>query len=80
MAQHLREATALLTSWLKDLQGALFPSLIPIPAKCSQAASDAIACRVVRSYARSNLNLQRGRYMTAQDIEARKQKLAKHSF
>jgi hypothetical protein len=80
MTQHLRETAALLTSWFKILQGSLFLSLIPVPAKSSQAASDAIARQVVRSCARSNLNLQRGRYMTAQDIEDRKQALAKHSF
>lgn len=80
MPQHFREAAALLTTWFKVLHAALLPSLIPIPAKSSQAASDAIARRVVRSYARSNLNLQRGRHMTAQELEDRKQALAKHSF
>lgn len=80
MAQHIREATALLTSWFKTLHAAFLPSLIPIPDKSSQAASDAIARRVVRSCARSNLNLQRGCYMTAQDLEARKKALAKHQF
>jgi hypothetical protein len=80
MSKHLRCANAFLTRWFKVLQGALFPSLIPIPDNSSQATSDAIARRVVRSYSRSNLNLQRGAYLTAEDLEARKQALAKHPF
>lgn len=66
--------------WMKRLNAAFFPSLIPIPARSSQQASNAVARRLVRTYARSNLSLQRGRYMTAQDLEDRKQQLAKHSF
>lgn len=62
------------------LWSVLFPSLIQIPAKSPQAASNAVALRLVKSYSRTNLNLRLGRYITAEGLEARKLKLAKHSF
>lgn len=66
--------------WFTKLLRALFPTLARIPASTSKAASAAVAAGLVRSYARGNVNLQRGRYVTAAQIEARKQKLAQHSF
>jgi len=66
--------------WFKIFFRALFPSLVTIPAKTSKAAAMALAHNLVRSYARGNVNLQRGRYMTSEQLEARKRELAQHSF
>ncbi|MHA5986297.1 hypothetical protein ACVSMR_05665 [Pseudomonas aeruginosa] len=62
---------------LTKLLKALLPSLVSIPAK---ADADVVARKLVRSYARGNVNLQYGRYLTSKQLEARKQKLAQHSF
>lgn len=59
---------------------AFLPTLITLPAKSSKEAGDAIAHKLVRSYARGNVNLQFGRYLTMDQLEARKQKLARHAF
>lgn len=66
--------------WFQKLFRALFPARVEIPAYSSQDTSSAVARSVVRSYARGNVNLQRGRYMTSEQLEARKQKLAQHAF
>lgn len=66
--------------WLRRIIRALFPSLIVIPANTCEATQKAVAQRLVRSYSRSNLNLQRGRYMTAEQLEDRKRQLANHTF
>lgn len=66
--------------WFKKLLRALFPSFVKIPTKNSQELAAEVAHRVVRSYARGNVNLQRGRYMTADQLEARKRQLAHHTF
>lgn len=65
---------------LAKLLKALLPTLLPIPARSTKAAEEAVARNLVRSYARGNVNLQYGRYLTAEQLEARKQKLAQHSF
>ena len=64
----------------KALLGMLFPTLVAIPAKTSKTGAAAVAQNLVRSYARGNVNLQRGRYVTAEQLEARKRKLAQSSF
>jgi hypothetical protein len=64
----------------RRLLDVLFPSFVTIPARTSEVYSKALATSLVRSYARSNLNLQRGRYVTAEQLEDRKRQLAKHSF
>lgn len=66
--------------WFRRIIRALFPSLIVIPANTSEVTQKAVAQRLVRSYSRSNLNLQRGRYMTAEQLEDRKRQLANHTF
>ena len=66
--------------WLRRIVRALLPSLVVIPANSSEVTQTAVAQRLVRSYSRSNLNLQRGRYVTAEQLEDRKHQLAKHSF
>ncbi|MEG0869220.1 MAG: hypothetical protein RSG77_19505 [Hafnia sp.] len=66
--------------FLKNLIKALLPSFIKIPAKDAGELSQAIAHRLVRVYARGNSNLQRGHYVTAEQIEGRKKKLAQHHF
>ncbi|WP_338923903.1 hypothetical protein V0M98_37460 (plasmid) [Pseudomonas silesiensis] len=65
---------------LKRLLNALFPKMVVVPASTSKATSMALANKIVRLYSRSNLNLQRGRYVTAEQLEDRKRQLAKHSF
>ncbi len=65
---------------LAKLLKALLPTLLPIPDRDTKAAKDAVAHGLVCSYARGNVNLQDGRYMTAEQLEARKQKLAQYSF
>jgi hypothetical protein len=69
-----------LRMWLSRLVAALYPTLIPVPVKTSEARANALAHDLVRRYARSNVNLQKGRYVTAEDLEARKRVLALHSF
>jgi hypothetical protein len=69
-----------MSSKFRRLLDALFPSFVTIPSRTSEAYSKALATSLVRSYARSNLNLQRGRYVTAEQLEDRKHQLAKHSF
>lgn len=66
--------------WFRKLFSAILPVRVKIPAHSSQEAAVTIARTVVRSYARGNVNLQRGRYMTSEQLEARKQKLAQHAF
>lgn len=66
--------------YLKRLVRALLPGLAKIPAKCSDQVKSDIARTVVQRFARGNLNLARGRYQTAADLEARKKRLALHSF
>ena len=66
--------------WFKKLFRALFPSLVTLPAKSSKEAAAVVAQNLVRSYARGNVNLQRGRFLTSEQLEARKQKLAQHTF
>ncbi|GFM88261.1 hypothetical protein PSCICO_36600 [Pseudomonas cichorii] len=66
--------------WFKMLLRALLPTFAPIPEKRSIEADAVVAHKIVRSYARGNVNLQRGRYMTADKLEARKRQLALHSF
>lgn len=65
---------------LRRLIDTLFPSLVIVPKDTAAATSKALAHALVRSYSRSNLNLQRGRYVTAEELEDRKRQLAKHSF
>lgn len=55
-------------------------SLSVIPSHDMKAISEEIAARLVRSYARGNVNLQYGRYVTAEELEARKQRLAQYTF
>jgi len=55
-------------------------SLSVIPTHDMKAVSKEIADRLVRSYARGNVNLQYGRYVTAEEIDARKQRLAQYTF
>ncbi len=66
--------------WFQKLLRALFPSRVAIPAKSSKEAADIAAHNIVCSYARGNVNLQRGRYLTSEQLEIRKQKLAQHAF
>ncbi|QVE17365.1 hypothetical protein KGD89_00910 [Pseudomonas cichorii] len=66
--------------WFRKLFRALFPTRVKIPVYSSKEAASSVARNVVRSYARGNVNLQRGRYMTSEQLEARKQKLAQHAF
>ncbi|KPZ19812.1 hypothetical protein [Pseudomonas syringae group genomosp. 3] len=66
--------------WLQKLLRALSPSWVDIPAKSSKEAADITAHNIVCSYARGNVNLQRGRYLTSEQLEIRKQKLAHHAF
>lgn len=66
--------------WFRRIVRALFPSLVVIPANTCEVTQIAVAQRLVRSYSRSNLNLQRGRYVTAEQLEDRKRQLAKHTF
>lgn len=66
--------------FLRRVIHALLPSLTVIPANTSEVTQQAVARRLVRSYSRSNLNLQRGRYLTAEQLEKRKRKLANHTF
>ncbi|KPX20389.1 hypothetical protein ALQ28_01789 [Pseudomonas syringae pv. delphinii] len=66
--------------WLQKLLRALSPSWVDIPAKSSKEAADIAAHNIVCSYARGNVNLQRGRYLTSEQLEIRKQKLAHHAF
>ena len=65
---------------LNNFLRALFPSLVTIPTKTSKAAATKVAHDLVRSYACGNVNLQRGRYMTSEQLEARKRRLAQPSF
>lgn len=67
-------------AWLRKMRRALFPSLAVIPGVTSELAQQAVVRRVVRTYARGNLNLKLGRYVTADQIEARKRQISKHSF
>lgn len=55
-------------------------SLSVIPTHDMKAVSKEIAARLVRSYARGNVNLQYGRYVTAEELESRKQRLAQYIF
>lgn len=66
--------------WLRRVIESLLPSLVVIPANTTEVTQQAVAQRLVRSYSRSNMNLQRGRYVTAEQLEDRKRQLAKHSF
>lgn len=66
--------------WFKKILGVLLPTLAEIPAGTPDASARTVVKGLVRSYARGNVNLQRGRYVTSAQIEARKQKLAQHSF
>lgn len=66
--------------WFRKLLRVLLPTLATLPASNSKASATWVAKGLVRSYARGNVNLQRGRYVTSAQIEARKQKLAQHSF
>lgn len=66
--------------WFRKILRVLLPTLAEIPASSSKAYAAIVAKAFVRSYARGNVNLQRGRYVTSADIDARKQKLAQHSF
>lgn len=66
--------------WFRRLLRALLPTHAVIPARSSKTSATLVAKSFVRSYARGNVNLQRGRYVTSADIDARKQKLAQHSF
>jgi uncharacterized Fe-S cluster-containing radical SAM superfamily protein len=65
---------------LKRLLDALFPSFVAIPVITSESASKALVPQLVWSYSRSSFNLQRGRYVTAEQLADRKRQLAKHSF
>ncbi|AXH59673.1 hypothetical protein PLA107_031105 (plasmid) [Pseudomonas amygdali pv. lachrymans str. M301315] len=56
----------------------LFPPLFKIPAK--KPDGGLIAHMIVRRYSRGNANLQRGRYITADQLELRKRRLASHNF
>lgn len=53
----------------------LFPPLVKIPPATPQADPKAIR-RIVASLSRGNLNLRLGRYVTAEQMEERKRKLA----
>ncbi len=66
--------------WFRRLLRALLPTHAVIPERSSKTSATLVAKSFVRSYARGNVNLQRGRYVTSADIDARKQKLAQHSF
>ncbi|MBI2381754.1 MAG: hypothetical protein HYV16_13465 [Gammaproteobacteria bacterium] len=59
---------------------ALFPSLVPIPRKSSKDMGDEVARGLVRAYARGNVNLQYGRYLTGEQLEERKHALSRHAF
>ena len=69
-----------LFTWFVKLRRALFPSLAIIPKDSTEVAQKAVVQRIVRRYARGNLNLKRGRYVTAEQMEERKRRLANHSF
>ena len=57
---------------------ALFPPLVKIPV--TNPDTGLIANMIVRRYSRGNANLQRGRYITADQLELRKRQLADHDF
>lgn len=57
---------------------ALLPSLVKIPTE--KPDTGLIANMIVRRYSRGNANLQRGRYITADQLELRKRRLAAHTF
>jgi hypothetical protein len=80
MAQRCISFQENLRMWLRRLNAALFPSLIPIPVASREAHANALAHKLVRRYARGSSNLQQGRYVTAEDLEARKRNLACHNF
>lgn len=59
---------------------ALVPTIFSVPAASSKERQDAVVQKLVRTYARGNVNLQYGRYVTEEQLTARKQKLARHAF
>lgn len=65
---------------LRRFLSALIPARVEIPVRCTNERSSAVAHKVVRDLSRSNFNLKRGRYITSEQIEARKGKLAEHQF
>ncbi|MCY1365029.1 hypothetical protein D9M69_518590 [compost metagenome] len=66
----------MLRSWRAGAH-ALLPSLVAIS---TTADADSFARKLVRFYARGNVSLQDGRYLTSKQLEARKDALAQHSF
>jgi len=65
---------------LKHLMNSLLPRLAKVPHKCSDHTKAVIARRVVQRYARGSTSLALGLYMTAADLNERKQRLALHPF
>lgn len=63
---------------IRRLLRALFPPLVKIPV--AKPDTGLIAKMIVRRYSRGNANLQRGRYITADQLELRKRQLADHDF
>lgn len=64
---------------IKKLLRAIVPTFERVPAKRSEEGKE-VARNLVKTYARGNVNLQRGRYLTKSQMLVRKQNLAKHSF
>lgn len=60
---------------LKRLLRALLPPLVKMPPATPQVDPGAVR-RIVASLSRGNLNLRLGRYVTAEQMEERKRKLA----
>ncbi|MDT8924760.1 hypothetical protein RBE51_18360 [Pseudomonas taiwanensis] len=65
---------------LKKILRALFPSLVEIPSVQARGLDAKLTASLIRRYSRGNLNLFRGRFVTAEQLELRKQKLARHAF
>lgn len=64
---------------LRDLWRALFPRLPPSLAE-EQARAIAAARSMIAVQAEGNISLQSGRYVTARDMEHRREQLAKREF
>ena len=65
---------------LKKILRALFPRLVKVPSSQAKGLDAKLKASLIRRYSRGNLNLFLGRFVTAEQLELRKQKLAKHMF
>lgn len=65
---------------LRNVLRALLPSLVKVPSAQTNGLDAKLTASLIRRYSRGNINLFRGRFVTAEQLELRKLKLARHTF